>query len=84
MPRRNVEDGIIWIRAEMRPADTYLERITVRFYRSVTDITLRHLVQCAPNLQYLDVTGTSITRAGICAFLKDKPNVEVISQYGQL
>lgn len=79
MPRRNVQDGIVWIRAEMRPVDTLLERITVRNYRSVTDITLRHLVQCAPNLQYLDVTGTSITIRGIQAFLKCKPDVQVVS-----
>lgn len=79
MPRRNVQEGIVWIRAELRPADTLLERITVRNYRSVTDVTLRHLAVCAPNLQYLDVTGTSVTRKGIDTFLDSKPQCRVVS-----
>lgn len=79
MPRRNVQEGIVWIRAELRPADTLLERITVRNYRSVTDVSLRHLAICAPNLQYLDVTGTSVTRKGINIFLASKPDCHVVS-----
>lgn len=80
MPRRNVQEGIIWIRAELRPPDTLLERITVRNYIDVTDVTLRHLALCAPNLRYLDVTGTSVTKKGIATFLKDKPDCQVISE----
>lgn len=80
MPRRNVQEGIVWIRADPRPADTLLERITVRNYRSVTDVTLRHLALCAPNLQYLDVTGTSITRKGIDTFLESRPDCQIISE----
>lgn len=82
-PRENVNEGIIWIRAEAlaRPADTYLERLTVRHYASVTDVTLRHLSYCAPNLQYLDVTGTSVTEDGIRKFLDIKPNCTVISHH---
>lgn len=78
MPRNNVQEGIVWIRAEMRPADTPLERITVRNYRAITDVTLRHLASCAPNLQYLDVTGTSVTASGIRQFMDGKPNCEVV------
>lgn len=80
MPRRNVQQGIIWIRAELRAPDTLLERITVRNYLDVTDITLRHLALCAPNLRYLDVTGTSVTLKGIQTFLKEKPECQVISE----
>lgn len=81
MPRRNVQEGIIWIRAELRPPDTLLERITVRNYSDVTDVTLRHLSLCAPNLRYLDVTGTSVTRRGITTFQKEKPECQVISEF---
>lgn len=84
MPRRNVQENIIWIRAELRPADTLLERITVRNYADVTDVTLRHLALCAPNLRYLDVTGTSVTRNGIINFLKEKPDCQVISEFTDL
>lgn len=78
MPRSNVQEGIVWIRAEMRPANTLLERIVVRNYRAITDVTLRHLASCAPKLQYLDVTGTSVTANGISQFIAAKPNCEVV------
>lgn len=80
MPRRNVQEGIIWICAERRAPDTLLERITVRNYLDVTDVTLRHLALCAPNLRYLDVTGTSVTLKGIHQFLKEKPECQIISE----
>lgn len=81
IPQRNVQEGVVWIRAEARPADTLLERITIRNYRSVTNVTLRHLAVCAPNLQYLDVTGTSVTKEGIEDFLKSKPDCRVVSNF---
>lgn len=81
IPQRNVQEGVVWIRAEARPADTLLERITVRNYRLVTDVTLRHLAICAPNLQYLDVTGTAVTKKGIEAFLQSKPDCHVVSSF---
>lgn len=81
IPQRNVQEGYVWIRTEARPPDTMLERITVRNYRSVTDVTLRHLAICAPNLQYLDVTGTAVTEKGIEAFLQSKPDCRVISNF---
>lgn len=81
MPRHNVQEGIVWIRAELRSADTLIERITVRNYRSITDVTLRHLATCAPNLQYLDVTGTSVTRNGINQFQAAKPNCVLVSHF---
>lgn len=82
-PRENVNEGIIWIRADAlaRPADTFIERLTIRHYSSITDVTLRHLSLCAPNLQYLDVTGTSVTEAGIKEFINSKPNCVVISHH---
>lgn len=81
IPQRNVQEGVVWIRAEARPADTLLERITIRNYRSVTNVTLRHLADCAPNLQYLDVTGTSVTKEGVEIFLQSKPDCRVVSNF---
>lgn len=78
MPRNSVQEGIVWIRAEMRPANTLLERITMRNYRAITDVTLRHLASCAPKLQYIDVTGTSVTANGISQFIAAQPNCEVV------
>lgn len=74
----NAAEGMVWIRAEIRPPDTLLERITVRNYRSITDVTLRHLASCAPNLQYLDVTGTSVTASGVKLFMASKPQCEIV------
>lgn len=79
VPRRDVQDGIVWIRAEARPADTLLERITVRNYHTITDITLRHLAECAPNLRALDVSGTNVTAEGVRIFRQNMPLCEVIA-----
>lgn len=81
IPQRNVQQNVVWIRAEARPAETLLERITIRHYRAVTDVTLHHLAICAPNLQYLDVTGTSVTKEGIETFLQSKPDCRVVSNF---
>lgn len=77
--RNNVQEGIIWIRGEQRSADTLIERLVVRNYRSVSDVTLRHLANSAPNLRYLDVTGTSVTSHGIKRFKAARPNCKVVS-----
>ena len=77
--RENVQPNFIWIRAEHRPNETQIERLTIRYYRSVTDISLRHLEECAPNLKFLDVTGTSVTQAGVRMFKEKKPNCIVVT-----
>lgn len=71
--------GVVWIRAERREQDTLIERLTVRYYKLVSDVSLRHLALCAPKLKYLDITGTSCTVAGIRVFKTNKPNCEVIT-----
>lgn len=81
--RNNVNERIIWIRVESRPADTLIERLTIRHYRSVTDVALRHLTLSAPNLRYLDVTGTTVTRAGIRSFKAAKPDCVVVSDFNK-
>jgi hypothetical protein len=53
MSRNNIQQGVIWIRAEHRQPDTNLERLVVRFYKLVTDVSLRHLSTCAPKLKFV-------------------------------
>lgn len=79
----NAQDDVVWIRAPHAPdsRDTPLEKLVLRHYTHVTDVTLRHLEQCSPKLVHLDVTGTSITEAGIRAFKVIKPNCTVISNF---
>lgn len=81
LPSHGVQDGVVWIRAEPRLADTFIERLVVRHYRLVTDTSLRHLAARAPNLRFLDVTGTSVTREGIESFKLEKPDCIVVSNF---
>ena len=81
LPRNNVQDGVVWIRAEARAPDTLIEKLVVRHYRLITDVSLRHLVGCSPRLKLLDVTGTSVTAEGVRIFKREKPNCTVLSNY---
>lgn len=51
----------------------------MRGYRGITDTSLLHLAECSPNLQLLDVTGTSVTPQGVRKFEEIKPNCRVIA-----
>lgn len=77
--RSNPQANVVWIRAEARSPDTLLERLVVRGYRSITDTALLHLVDCSPNLVYLDVSGTSVTSQGVRNFSAVKPNCLVVT-----
>lgn len=74
----NVRGGLIWIRCEARPRDTQLERVSLRGYRGITDITLQHLAESAPRLLHLDVRETSVTPAGVLAFRTARPTCELL------
>lgn len=76
--RRNYQPNLVWIRAEQRMAETPLEELVVRGYKGVTDISLRHLAECAPNMRRIDVTGTSVSADGIAEFRKARPLCVVI------
>lgn len=80
-PRNNVQEGVVWIGAFARSPDTLLERIVVRHYKLVTDVSLRHLAGCSPNLKLLDVTGTSVTQEGVEVFKAIKPDCTVLSDF---
>lgn len=75
----SVASNIIWIGGEKRPRETLLEVLLLRNYRNVTDRTLLHLEMAAPNLRYLDVSGTSVTAAGLQRIRAAKPNCRIIS-----
>jgi hypothetical protein len=61
-----VNEGIVFIRCESRRSVTNLEKLFVRYYRHVTDTSLRHLQTAAPNLKVLDVTGKEEHRKKFC------------------
>lgn len=80
-PRNQVQEGVVWIRAEPRPPDVYLEKLVVRHYKLVTDTSLCHLALCTPSLVYLDLTGTSVTLEGVENFKRQKPQCYIKSDH---
>ncbi|KAH8406507.1 hypothetical protein KR215_003511, partial [Drosophila sulfurigaster] len=76
-----VQPDVVWIRNSNRSPNTRLERISLRNYTHITNYTLEHLVQCSPNLVYIDVSGTGVTLLGVRMFKRQKPNCEVIATH---
>lgn len=75
----NVMPNWIWIRAEAKNPNTSIERLVVRNYRQVTDMSLQHLKTCAPKLVHLDVSGTSVTGAAVEQFRIERPDCVVVA-----
>uniref|UniRef100_A0A1A9ULX8 F-box domain-containing protein n=1 Tax=Glossina austeni TaxID=7395 RepID=A0A1A9ULX8_GLOAU len=73
--------GRIWIGIRNRPNDTLIERFTIRNYKNITDVFLRHIVQCSPNLLYLDISGTGITFEGVKIFKESKPECKIVAEH---
>ncbi|XP_017083294.2 uncharacterized protein LOC108116087 [Drosophila eugracilis] len=78
---RPVQPDVVWIRNVNRSPDNRLERLSLRNYHLITNHTLEHLVQCSPNLIYIDVSGTSITLSGLRRFKSSKPECEVVASH---
>lgn len=76
-----VQPDVVWIRNSNRSPSNRLERILLRNYTYITNYTLEHLVQCSPNLVYIDVSGTSVTLSGLRNFKNSKPHCEVIATH---
>ncbi|XP_030246989.1 uncharacterized protein LOC108649502 [Drosophila navojoa] len=76
-----VQSDVVWIRNSNRSSNNRLERIELRNYPHITNYTLEHLVQCSPNLVYIDVSGTSVTSLGLRKFKKLKPECEVVATH---
>lgn len=77
----NLRGGLVWIRCEERPRDTQLHQLMVRGYRNVSNTTLRHLSECAPELGWLDVRETGVTAAGVQAFRRHRPHCHLVSSF---
>ncbi|KMQ88071.1 f-box lrr-repeat protein 12 [Lasius niger] len=60
-----------------------LKILVVRNYPRVTNSSLVHLALNASRLEYLDVTGTSVTKDGIESFKSQKTNVKVVSSFDE-
>ncbi|KAH8361785.1 hypothetical protein KR200_010322, partial [Drosophila serrata] len=78
---RPVQPDVVWIRNINRSPDNRLERLSLRNYHHITNHTLEHLVQCSPNLIFIDVSGTSITLSGLRRFKSSKPECEVVATH---
>lgn len=76
-----VQPDVVWIRNSNRSPTNRLERVLLRNYTYITNFTLEHLVQCSPNLIYIDVSGTSVTLSGLRNFKNLKPHCEVIATH---
>ncbi|EDV91019.1 uncharacterized protein LOC6568223 [Drosophila grimshawi] len=76
-----VQPEMVWIRNANRSSNNRLERIQLCNYTHITNYTLEHLVQCSPNLIYIDVSGTSVTQLGVNNFKRFKPECEVIATH---
>ncbi|XP_012270777.1 uncharacterized protein LOC105694556 isoform X2 [Orussus abietinus] len=60
-----------------------LKTLVVRNYPLVTNQSLVHLALNASNLEFLDVTGTAVTKAGVQTFKGKRPNVKLISSFDE-
>lgn len=59
--------------------DHTLETLVVRNYPKITDLTLKHAEKCLKSLKYLDVTGSSCSKAQINIFRTNRPEVELVA-----
>lgn len=81
----NARGGIFRIEEESRICNNpNLRILVVRNYPNVTDRSLHHLSVSKSNLEYVDVTGTSVTREGVEMFKTQKPDVEIVSSFDGL
>lgn len=81
VPRPELIQDLVFLRAQRRDPQTYLEKLTIRKYSRITDITLSHLSTNAPNLAFIDITGcVKITQRGIDNFKMMKPNCHIIAE----
>ncbi|KYQ53799.1 hypothetical protein ALC60_07282 [Trachymyrmex zeteki] len=76
--------GMIILREDRRISNNpNLKTLVVRNYPRVTNSSLIHLALNASRLEYLDVTGTSVTRDGVESFKSQKTNVKVVSSFDE-
>ncbi|EZA58040.1 F-box/LRR-repeat protein [Ooceraea biroi] len=77
--------GMIIVQEDRRISNKpNLKTLVVRNYPRVTNSSLIHLALNASRLEYLDVTGTSVTREGVVAFKSQKANVKIVSSFDEI
>lgn len=80
----NVIRGIILIEEDRRIFNNpHLKTLVVRNYPQVTNRSLVHLALNASSLEYLDVTGTAVTKDGVQMFKSQKVNVKIVSSFDE-
>ncbi|XP_011879226.1 PREDICTED: uncharacterized protein LOC105568294 [Vollenhovia emeryi] len=77
-------EGMIILREDRRVSNNpNLKTLVVRNYPRVTNSSLIHLALNASKLEYLDVTGTSVTKEGVESFKSQKNNVKIVSSFDE-
>ncbi|XP_014241928.1 uncharacterized protein LOC106662370 isoform X2 [Cimex lectularius] len=56
-----------------------LESLILQNYPGITDRSLNHAVTSMPDLKFLDVSHTGVTRTGVQTFRESRPEVKLIS-----
>ncbi|XP_076170851.1 uncharacterized protein LOC143148428 isoform X3 [Ptiloglossa arizonensis] len=78
----NSAEGVIVVEEDRRVFNNpHLKTLVVRNYPYVTNSSLVHLALNASSLEYLDVTGTSVTRHGVETFKSQRANVKIVSSF---
>ncbi|KAG5670023.1 hypothetical protein PVAND_000310 [Polypedilum vanderplanki] len=82
VPRANLAGNLIFLGNQPNDPNTYLERIVLRNFRNITDVTLSHLQTNAPKLAFLDIRGCSqITREAVESFKITRGSCQLISNF---
>nr|XP_034188671.1 uncharacterized protein LOC117608049 isoform X3 [Osmia lignaria] len=80
----NSAEGVIVVEDDKRIFNNpHLKTLVVRNYPYVTNSSLVHLALNASSLEYLDVSGTSVTRQGVETFKSRRSNVKIITSFDE-
>lgn len=82
VPRAGLMGNLVFFGNQPTDPNTYLERIILRNFTQVTDLTLAHFETNAPRLSFLDIRGCSqISREAVERFKVARNGCELISNY---
>lgn len=82
VPRPSNMGNLVFFGYQPADPNTYLERIILRNFTSITDITLSHFETNAPRLIFLDIRGCSqISREAVERFKAARTDCELLSNF---
>ncbi|XP_015607355.1 uncharacterized protein LOC107273547 isoform X2 [Cephus cinctus] len=81
--QNSIEDVVVIEEDRRIFNNPHLRTLVVRHYPRVTNHSLVHLALNASSLEYLDVTGTAVTKDGVQMFKSQKTNVKVVSSFDE-